>query len=64
MSTPKYAPTGLHFASKEGLVPPADVFVFWQLILRNIHEPFDVLLDSAHSAPGLLTGWVQPHIMQ
>src|SRR6186713_3151340 len=43
----------LHFAGEERLVPPADVLVFWQLILTNIHYPFDVLSDSAHSALGL-----------
>src|SRR5689334_20549106 len=43
---------GLHFAGEERAVPPADVFVFWQLILTNMHEPFDVLSDSAYSALG------------
>jgi len=28
---------GLHFAGEERLVPPADVFVLWQLILGDIH---------------------------
>lgn len=55
---------GFHFAGKERLVPPVDIFVFWQLVLTDIHEPFDVLLDSVNSASGLLTGRVKPHVVQ